>query len=281
MSFVREIIYFSALLWERHPNTCKRLIALLEKHNVSFSFLQGTRDIWCRDYMPVQTASGKLVQFRYDPSYLHGKPEWEASHTNPEEVCNVNGIKPDLFSDINLDGGNVLLYADRAVISDRVFAENPERDKQSLIAELANLLEAEIIIIPSQKGDMTGHADGMVRFIDRNTLLGNDRSMEYKYWIKGINAAMHRHAMNYEDVPFFQTYKDSKHPEQAIGIYVNYLEVNNLIILPVFEILGNKDKEALVRIRSLFPDRTIVPFNCNDIALEGGLLNCITWTLRI
>lgn len=190
MRFVREIIYFSALLWERHPNTCKCLTALLEKHNVSFSFLQGTRDIWCRDYMPVQTVSGKLVQFRYDPSYLHGKPEWEASHTNSEEVCNANGIKPDLFSDINLDGGNVLLYADRAVISDRVFAENPERDKQSLIAELANLLEAEIIIIPSQKGDMTGHADGMVRFIDRNTLLGNDRSMEYKYWIKGINAAM-------------------------------------------------------------------------------------------
>lgn len=87
--------------------------------------------------------------------------------------------------------------------------------------------------------------------------------------------------MNYEDVPFFQTYKDSKHPEQTIGIYVNYLEVNNLIILPVFEILGNKDKEALARIRTLFPDRTIVPFNCNDIALEGGLLNCITWTLRI
>ena len=38
MSFIREILYFSALLWERHPNTCKRLIALLEKHNVSFSF---------------------------------------------------------------------------------------------------------------------------------------------------------------------------------------------------------------------------------------------------
>ena len=281
MSFVQEILYFSALLRERYPNTCKRLIALLEKHNIPFRFLQSTHDIWCRDYMPVQTASGKLVQFRYDPSYLHGKPEWEASHANPREVCEANGIKPDLFSDINLDGGNVLLCDDRAVISDRVFSENPEWDKQSLIAELANLLEAEIIIIPSQKGDMTGHADGMVRFIDRNTLLGNDRSMEYKYWTKGINAVMHQHAMHYMDVPFFQAYKDPKYPEQAIGIYVNYLEVSNFIILPVFEISGNKDKEALVRIRSLFPDRTIVPFNCNDIALEGGLLNCITWTLRI
>lgn len=277
----QEILYFSALLWERHPNTCKRLIALLEEHNVPLYFLQSTRDIWCRDYMPVQTASGKLVQFRYDPSYLHGKPEWEASHTNPGEVCDVNGIKPDLFSDINLDGGNVLLCGNRAVISDRVFSENPDRDKQSLIAELANLLEAEIIIIPSQRKDMTGHADGMVRFIDRNTLLGNDRSMEYKYWTKGINAVIRQHAMHYVDVPFFQTCKDPKHPEQSIGIYVNYLEVSNLIILPVFGIPGNKDKEALARIRALFPCRTVVPFNCNDIALEGGLLNCISWILRI
>lgn len=281
MSFVREILYFSALLWERHPNICKRLIALLEEHNVPLYFLQSTRDIWCRDYMPVQTTSGKLVQFRYDPSYLHGKPEWESSHTNPGEVCDVNGIKPDLFSDINLDGGNVLLCGDRAVISDRVFSENPDRDKQSLIAELANLLEAEIIIIPSQRKDMTGHADGMVRFIDRNTLLGNDRSMEYKYWTKGINAVIRQHAMHYVDMPFFQTYKDPKHPEQSIGIYVNYLEVSNLIILPVFGIPGNKDKEALARIRALFPCRTVVPFNCNDIALEGGLLNCISWILRI
>ena len=280
MSFVREILYFSALLLERHPNTCKRLIALLEKHHVPFRFLQNTRDIWCRDYMPVQTASGKLVQFRYDPSYLHGKPEWEASRTNPREVCDANGIKPDLFSDINLDGGNVLLCEDRAVISDRVFSENPDRDKQSLIAELANLLEAEIIIIPSQKGDMTGHADGMVRFIDRNTLLGNDRSMEYKYWTKGINAVMRQHAIHYADVPFFQTYKDPKHPEQSIGIYVNYLEIGNLILLPVFEISGNKDKEAFSRIRTLFPGRVVIPFNCNDIALEGGLLNCISWILR-
>ena len=275
-----EVVFLSALLKERYPDTCGRLTALLEEYGIPCRFLQGTRDIWCRDYMPVQTASGKLVQFRYEPSYLKGKPEWEASRTDPAEVCRANGITPDRTSDINLDGGNVLLCEDRAVISDRTFMENPDRDKQQLLAELADLLEAEIIVIPAQKGDMTGHADGMVRFINRDTLLGNDRATEYKYWAQGIDAVLQRYRMHYEDVPFFYNYKDPKHPHHAIGIYVNYLQVGNLLVLPVFNVPGNKDAEALARIRALFPARTVVPFNCNDIALEGGLLNCITWTLR-
>lgn len=276
----RETVYLSALLKERYPGTCDRLVALLGEHGIPCRFLQGTRDIWCRDYMPVQTVSGKLVQFRYEPSYLKGKPEWEASRTDPAEVCRANGITPDRTSDINLDGGNVLLCGDRAVISDRIFTENPNRDRQQLLAELAGLLEAEIIVIPAQKTDMTGHADGMVRFINRDTLIGNDRAMEYKYWAQGIDAVLQRYRMHYEDVPFFYDYKDPKHPHHAIGIYVNYLQVGNLLVLPVFNVPGNKDAEALARIRALFPARTVVPFNCNDIALEGGLLNCITWTLR-
>ena len=275
-----EVVYLSALLKERFPDTCARLVSLLGEHGIPCRFLEGTRDVWCRDYMPVQTASGKLVQFRYDPSYLRGKPEWEASRTDPAEACRANGITPDRISDINLDGGNILLCGGRAVISDRVFTENSDRDRQQLLAELSGLLEAEIILIPALKSDMTGHADGMVRFIDRTTLLGNDRALEYKYWSQGIDASLLQHAMRYEDVPFFYDYKDPKHPNHAIGVYVNYLAVGNLIVLPEFGVPGNKDAEALARIRALFPACTVVPFNCNDIALEGGLLNCITWTRR-
>lgn len=39
--------------------------------------------------------------------------------------------------------------------------------------ELSELLEAEALIIPSLKSDMTGHADGMARFLDDRTVLCN------------------------------------------------------------------------------------------------------------
>lgn len=276
----RTIVYLSALLRERYPATCERLTTILDKHGVAYRFLAGTRDIWCRDYMPVQTASGKLVQFRYEPSYLKGKPEWELSRSDVHEVCRVNGITPDEISNINLDGGNVLLCGNRAIVSDRIFSENPDRTRDALIAELARLLEAEIIIIPSQRNDLTGHADGMVRFINRNTLLGNNRIEEYKYWAKGINDTLSHYGLIYEDIPFFYDYKDAHHPHHAIGIYVNYLEVGNLMIVPVFGVPGNKDAEAVARFHKLFPDRTIETIDYNEIALEGGLLNCTTWTLH-
>ena len=275
-----EVVYLSELLEEKFTDCFNRLISILKKHGVEYRLLKGTKDIWCRDYMPIQTESGKLVQFRYEPSYLKGNKEWEDSRSDVREVCRLNGFEP-VFSNINLDGGNVLLYSGRAIVSDRIFTENPEyTDKEQLVKELSELLEAEVIIIPAQNGDMTGHADGMVRFIDHDTILGNNRSEEYKYWTNGIEKVLKDYNLKYIDVPFFYGYKDSKHPDHAIGVYVNYLEVGNLIILPVFEVEGNKDAEAIAAFKQIFPDKIIETINFNDVALEGGVLNCTTWVYR-
>lgn len=275
-----ETVFLSELLEERYPESFKRLTTILKKHHVDYRFLKGTKDIWCRDYMPIQTESGKLVQFRYEPSYLKGNKEWEESRSDVREVCRLNGFEP-VFSNINLDGGNVLICSGRAIVSDRIFKENPEyTDKEKLIKELSELLEAEVIIIPAQNGDMTGHADGMVRFVDRDTILGNNRSEEYKYWTNGIEKVLKEKNLKYIDVPFFYDYKDSKHPYHAIGVYINYLAVGNLIVLPIFEVEGNKDAEAIAAFKQIFPDKIIETINYNDVALGGGVLNCTTWIYR-
>ena len=275
-----EVVYLSELLEEKFTDCFNRLISILKKHGVEYRLLKGTKDIWCRDYMPIQTESGKLVQFRYEPSYLKGNKEWEDSRSDVREVCRLNGFEP-VFSNINLDGGNVLLCSGRAIVSDRIFTENPEyTDKEQLVKELSELLEAEVIIIPAQNGDMTGHADGMVRFVDHDTILGNNRSDEYKYWTNGIEKVLKDYNLKYIDVPFFYGYKDSKHPDHAIGVYVNYLEVGSLIVLPVFEVEGNKDAEAIAAFKQIFPDKIIETINFNDVVLEGGVLNCATWVYR-
>lgn len=205
----KEVVYLSELLKKQFPKSFNRLTSILNKHNVEYRLLKGTKDIWCRDYMPIQTESGKLVQFRYEPSYLKGKKEWEDLRSDVKEVCRLNGFKP-LFSNINLDGGNVLLCSGRVIVSDRIFTENPEyTDKEQLVKEISDLLDAEVIIIPAQKGDMTGHADGMVRFIDHDTILGNNRNEEYKYWTNGIEKVLKDYNLNYIDVPFFYDYLNS------------------------------------------------------------------------
>jgi agmatine/peptidylarginine deiminase len=59
---------------------------------------------------------------------------------------------------------------------------------------------------------------------------------------------------------------------------VNYLEVNNLIVLPVFG--RDEDKQAIDIIQKTFPNKVIETIDYNAVALEGGLLNCTTWVIK-
>ncbi len=261
---------------ERFTETCNALTQILETYSIKYKFLEATKDIWCRDYMPIQIDKEKLVQFRYEPSYLKDDLELQS---DPKVVCKANDINPK-FSKINLDGGNVVNWSDIAIISDRVFDENPEySSKNKLIAEIEKLLEVEIIVIPQINSDYTGHADGMVRFVGRNKVLGNDREQEFKYWKYGINKILKEKGIDYIDIPFLE-HKEKKYPYHAIGCYVNYLEVQDLIVLPIFETEKNKDQEVYDKFKEIFPDRKIETINYNEIGLHGGLLNCTTWTIK-
>lgn len=281
MKFERgsNIVYLSALLAIQYPETCKLLTDILNKHNIPFDYLEGTNDIWCRDYMPVQTPSGKLIQFKYDPSYLQD-PKYSKSHTDVRYVDKVNGIIP-IFSDINLDGGNVVMYGNKAIITDRIFSENPNWTEENLKAELGKLLECEIIIIPAYKPeyDFTGHADGMMRFVNSDTVLVNNLDKDLVYMKKAIIKALDNANIKYINFPWFE-HKIKGNNDHAIGIYLNYLEVDNLIILPVFGVPGNLDAEALAKIKEVFPNKIIETINYNDVALKGGILNCTTWVIK-
>ena len=132
----------------RFRDTAFRLSEILKTHGVSIKKLKATKGIWCRDYMPIQVGNNEFTQFRYEPSYLQDELELQS---DPTEVCQANGIKPK-FSQINLDGGNVVNWNDKAILTDRLFDENPEySNKTKLIDELENLLQAQVIIIPQIK----------------------------------------------------------------------------------------------------------------------------------
>lgn len=274
------IVFLSDLLPKKHPEICNSLIKILEKHNVKHSFIEGTKDIWCRDYMPIQTESGKLIQFRYEPSYLKGNKEYEDSRSDVHTICEKNNLKVE-YSNINLDGGNVLICDRRAILSDRIYSENPDIPRDELRRELAKLLECEIIVIPSlnKTVDFTGHADGMVRFVKRDKVLGIKYDDKYKKdWWKNTQKILEANNISFVEVPFFEDEPDPQHPESAIGIYVNYLEVNDLIVLPVFD--RDEDNQVISILQEQFPNKTIEKINYNEIAKKGGLLNCTTWVMQ-
>lgn len=265
------MIYLSDKLTEkpRYSYAVHNLLEALEKSCNEFRLIQNTRDIWMRDFMPVRTKSGRYASFRYKPSYLSGTPELCTEYQR--DISSQLGISVT-YSDINLDGGNVVLSPSRkqAIISDRVFSENPFCDEAMLVRELESLLEARVIIIPSIKSDMTGHADGMVRFVDENTVIGN-RTNHKNGLEQRIKWVLQCHGLKVIDFPYF-----SEGWTSAAGCYLNFLETERDIFMPVFGC--EPDKEAVNMAEKLFC-KSIIPVNIRGIAEEGGGLNCITWEM--
>lgn len=137
--------------------------------------------------------------------------------------------------------------------------------------ELEEILQAQVIIIPSLINDMTGHADGMIRFADENTVIGNDTPTKNGLEQR-IKSILTNHGIDVIDFPYFYSPKSS-----SVGCYLNFLETERYIFLPVF---GNElDDKAVASAKEIF-SKTIIPVNINEIAEEGGALNCISWETK-
>ena len=64
------MFYFASLLQTNpiYQPAADRLLAALYSAGVEYRLLDGTHDIWLRDFMPVQIRDGSFVSFRYEPS---------------------------------------------------------------------------------------------------------------------------------------------------------------------------------------------------------------------
>lgn len=272
------MIYFSSLLKQQFPTLTLNLEKELNSQKIAFSYLSHTKDIWCRDFMPIQIGKDEFVLFNYYPSYLKGASKLR---TDNKKVCEKHGINYT-FSPIILDGGNVVRLNDKAILTDRIFAENKTKIGDStLLNNLEKLLKAEIIIIPTEEDDVIGHADGMVRFINYKTVLVNDYSKtnSKKSFQKKLYSVLADNHLEIILTPYFpdeKWFSKSKYDiAPATGVYMNFLQVDETIFLPQFSI--PEDKMAVNFFSNYFK---VVTIDCKELAKHGGLLNCISWEIN-
>ena len=136
------MLYFSSLL-KTNPQyftSAQNLFTALDTNKIKCDFLPGTKDIWVRDFMPVQGKDGTYISFRYEPSYLKDQPKLRTDSRRDigGRFSIFDGPDNVIYSNINLDGGNVVFSPtkEKAIISDRVFSENPGYDRATLVREL-------------------------------------------------------------------------------------------------------------------------------------------------
>lgn len=239
----------------------------LEENGISYGLLPNTKDIWARDYMPAY-ANGHYVSYVYNPDYLQSEKNKKYITDNVEEVFDLSNdsvIKTKLV----IDGGNVIMCGDKVIMTDKIFVENSGLSKEEVVAEIESVFSAKLVVIPWDKEEEYGHADGMVRFVsDNHVLINQYKDIDLELRQKLIDALS----------PYFSKISEleyGKASSQDSWAHINYLQVDNFIFVPQLGIMT--DELAREQISKVFPTSKIVPVEVKGIVKNGGALNCVSW----
>ena len=254
-------IFVSSLLKD-YGNTYECIEkAITGEVGLGFRVLENTKDIWCRDYMPIQVSPEKTVGYKYYPNYLLKSKYLKGFITDNSQFPATERL------DLVLDGGNVVKSKDNVIMTEKVFFENPDKSKNQILAMLEGAFEAEIVVLPWDRAEEYGHSDGIVHFVSGDTILMTnyrDYSKEFSTkFLKVLEPKFNVIELHYS------------HKSKMNWAYINFVRVGNLILLPKLDIA--EDEEAITQISAVFPDCKAVPISCRNVVLSGGALNCCTW----
>jgi len=269
-------LYLSPLLEKDYPLFFQNFKKVLDQHSIQPDYLSDTKDVWCVDFMPIQISEKQFVQFKFDPTYLKPK-KYHKTISDPSLICNHLNLTPKT-TDIIADGGNVTRSKNKVIMTTRVIKENPQYTVKQLTDTITELLELDqLILITEQPDDFTGHSDGMVRFLDENTILLNDYSKEpNQEFVSHLQAALHNTELDIIEIP--TSIFDNVDTDDATGDYINYLQMDGFIFLPTFK--RKEDDQVVKQFEDLFKGTTIVPVESNQLSKDGGILNCISWNIK-
>ena len=268
---------------------CPVLDTLIDEHpHLSLIQHKEITDIWIRDWMPAYgLVSSKAM---YKPSYMHKYPKEAHLH-------NLAGssIAQQLIGDFSLlpliwDMGNLTHNGDgKAVITKRILADNPEFSENDIRTMLMEELGLDTIaFVDEEYGDVTGHIDGTMRFIDERTIavgmypdccIEENRSVERM--IAQVNAQFN------DDITFVLVAQGKPSSGMSDGIgsafgnHINFARVRNEIFMPFYGI--PEDIMAVDALAKALPDVEIIPVVHELMGMLsdlGGVLHCMTWEME-
>ncbi len=270
-------VLISDLLSQRHRELSRQLETTLAEHEIPLMIVPGTADIWIRDAAPIQVDERRFTQFCYTPNYLRNG--YEHLITRPEVFRKLKLSQRSKRSKLIVDGGNIVGTRFVAIVTDKVFTENSDRSRSEIRDELQRGLQIErIIVIPKEPFDRVGHADGMVRFVTENQVVISDyRSVDPRL-AERLEEVLSANALPFVRLPYVPESRLRGGIPSAVGNYVNFLRVGNVILVPAYGL--PEDNVAGDILTNLLPHCRVAPLSCRTLAEEGGVLNCASWTIQ-
>ena len=133
--------------WKGYSAFCKELISIFDELKIPYGRIYDAKDIWTRDFMPIQLEENVFLKYQYAPDYLVKIEKRKSYITDCTEACLKLGVQYR-ETDIVIDGGNVVLCGDNVVMTDKVFTEN-NRDKYDVdfLKQLEDTFGHKVIIL--------------------------------------------------------------------------------------------------------------------------------------
>jgi agmatine deiminase len=272
-----NFVYLADTLEKQCSTVFEQLTKYFKRYNIQYDVLQGTKDIWVRDYMPVQVAEDYFVQYQYNPDYLN-TPALQKSITDGYAISTSLGLKVNKVG-IKLDGGNVVKWKNRVIATTKLIKENKPYKEHALLQEIkAQLRVDDLLLIPVEPHDIIGHADGMVRWVNEHRVLVNtypDHNEALESFGYLLRACLRNAGIEMIELPYYPW--QNKSDLDATGCYINYLEVGYFIFYPTYH--TPRDAQVHEILAQTFKEKIITGIDCCALAPAGGVLNCITWNI--
>lgn len=279
----RGVILVDPAIWSHY--TCgardlrsiyRELISALREWGVEVEILDRRAeavDIWIRDWAFVEG-----VFFRYAPDYGKGLYSHGAVALARDALARRLRIRCRALP-VVLDGGNVIHNGTVAIVTEKVFRENPDFSRGEIERAIVSLGFGRVVFIPVEPGDEVGHSDGMCRFVSERVLLVNDYgSASLRSFSRQLRRVLRAAKIDAEivELPWFCRGGRCDGVPSAEGCYMNFIQLAQGIIMPAFG--HHKDDKAREVIESLTAT-SIATISATPLAKLGGVFNCISLSL--
>lgn len=271
-------VYFSDKVLEKPgiSQVYKEICDILDEYGIKHELLQHTRDIWCRDFMPVQMYPGRFVQYVYNPDYLDND-KYRDTKTSPDGVCDAIHLARSK-SKLILDGGNIIRTSLGVIMTRKAYQAN-EMDQK----EFENFFKQDfgvnkITWLNWDRHEIYGHTDGIVRHITGKRVLMTNYSEYDKKFATSFRNALKHDGYQVTELSFSPN-TPPRSDKDLSWAYINFLHTSKVIIVPLLGI-EEQDNNALEQIQKSYPGIDVKGVYALPLLKEEGGFNCFTWTTK-
>ncbi|AZV47438.1 agmatine deiminase [Nautilia sp. PV-1] len=265
--------YEKVLICYEDENT----VSHLKHKNFIFKKVKNN-DTWARDFGAISVKTDnevKLLDFKFNGWGL----KFPANFDNQisRQIFNIHKSYNFVLEGGSIDtNGKTLLTTSKCLLeANRNYPLSKEEIETFLKKEL---FVNEIIWLNHgflEGDDTDSHIDTLARFANENTILYckcEDKNDIHYVELTKMEKELKKTGFNLIPLPLPEPKIWDNHRLPAT--YVNFLIINNAILLPVYE--DKNDKYVYDMFCEIFPQREILPINANTLIKQHGSIHCIT-----